>query len=70
MCHTKIDDVTVYVTLVTSELLLSSCVVAQSTGSTALVFIDLMVIQYTSDIVATLGHHFLATISDWPLYPT
>ena len=34
MCHTKIDDVTVYVTFVTSELLLSSCVVAQSTGST------------------------------------
>ena len=27
-------------------------------------------LQCTSDIVATLGHHFLATISDWPLYPT
>ena len=27
-------------------------------------------IQCTSDIVATLGHTFLATISDWPLYPT
>ena len=27
-------------------------------------------VQCTSDIVATLGHHFLATISDWPLYPT
>ena len=26
-------------------------------------------VQCTSDIVATLGHHFLATISDWPLYP-
>ena len=27
-------------------------------------------IQCTSDIVATLGQHFLATISDWPLYLT
>ena len=27
-------------------------------------------IQCTSDIVATLGHYFLATISDWPLYTT
>ena len=27
-------------------------------------------IQCTSDIVATLGHHYLATIYDWPLYPT
>ena len=27
-------------------------------------------IQCTSDIVATLGHHFMATISDWSLYPT
>ena len=27
-------------------------------------------IQRTSDIVANLGHHFLALISDWPLYPT
>ena len=27
-------------------------------------------VQCTSDIVATLGHTFLATICDWPLYPT
>ena len=27
-------------------------------------------IQCTSDIVATLGHPFLDTLSDWPLYPT
>ena len=26
-------------------------------------------VQCTWDIVATLGHPFLATISDWPLYP-
>ena len=32
----------------------------------------LLQIQCTSDIVATLGHPFMATIhvSDWPLYPT
>ena len=30
----------------------------------------LNLIQCTSDIVATLGHTFLSTISDWPLYPT
>ena len=27
------------------------------------------VVQCTSDIVANLGHHFLTTISNWPLYP-
>ena len=27
-------------------------------------------IQCTLHIVATFGHPFLATISDWPLYPT
>ena len=26
-------------------------------------------LQCTSNIVATLGHPFLATISNWPLYP-
>ena len=31
---------------------------------------DLREVQCTSDIVATLGGHFLATISNWPLYST
>ena len=42
-CHITPYDVIVYVTVVTSELSLSSCVVAQSTGSAVARFNNLKI---------------------------